>query len=432
MVDNEALTGAFLLYTQYMKRRVSELLRWSEKYTQTDMVYLAKGGFWLVAGQAGAALLAFVFSIVVANYISPYLYGSYKYVMSVVSIIGAFSLTGLGTTIVRKVAQGDETALRRGFGRSLLWNIPMVLAFCAVSGYYVYRGDYILSTAIFIAGVATALINSASLFNAYWNGKKDFARQSMYWSIANTLATVAVIVMFLFTDNIAVLIGVFFMISALANVSLYFYTLRKVHETTYTPDALESKDAFHQSVINFLNTIASNIDKIIVFHLLGTVQLAVYSFALAMPEQIRNTLKAGARLALPRYAEQSFTNIQKFIGPKMFRFGLLILGMIVVYCLVAPFVFTYLFPAYHDSVPYSQIIALSLIGIIGTAPLSALQAHAKHRSLYIHAIVSNIIQIMSTVVLTLWLGLWGAVIALVGNRLLGMVLPWLLLKHEVG
>lgn len=415
-----------------MKRRVSALLRWSEKYTQTDMVYLAKGGFWLVAGQAGAALLAFIFSVVIANHISPYLYGSYKYVMSVVSIIGAFSLTGLGTTIVRKVARGDETALKRGFDRSLMWSIPMVLAFLSVAGYYAYQNDFVLSVAFFVAGITAPLINSASLFNAYWNGKKDFARQTIYWSIANTLATLGVIVALFLTDHVAILVSVFFVISAVTNIALYFHTVKKIPSTQYHHDSFESKDAFHQSIINFLNTIASNIDKIIVFHLLGTVQLAVYSFALAMPEQIRNTLKAGARLALPRYAEQSFTNIQKFIGPKMFRFGLLILGMIVVYCLVAPFMFTYLFPAYHDSVPYSQIIALSLIGIIGTAPLSALQAHAKHRSLYIHAIVSNIIQIMSTVVLTLWLGLWGAVIALVGNRLLGMVLPWLLLKHEVG
>lgn len=411
-------------------KHAHDLLRWSEKYTQTDMVYLAKGGFWLVAGQFGAALLAFVFSIVIANYLSPYLYGSYKYVMSVVSIIGAFSLTGLGTTIIRKVAQGDEGALKRGFDRSLFWSLPMVLAFIAVAGYYAYQGDFVLSLAIFVAGLATPLINSASLFNAYWNGKKDFARQTIYWSIPNTLATVGVIVALFLTDHIAILLSVFFIISAVGNLFLYFQTVKHIPADTRKDDAFESKDAFHQSIINFLNTIASNIDKIIVFHLLGTVQLAIYSFALAMPEQIRNTLKAGARLALPRYAEQSFSQIQKFIGPKMFRFSLLILCMMAVYCLIAPFMFTYLFPAYHDSIPYSQVIALSLVGIIGTAPLSALQAHAKHRSLYIHAIVSNIIQIGSSIILTLSFGLWGAVIALVGNRLLGMVLPWLLLRQE--
>lgn len=394
------------------------------------MLYLAKGGFWLLAGQFGAALLALIFSVIVANYLSPYLYGSYKYVLSLVSIIGAFSLSGLGTTIIRKVAQGDDASLKRGFTRSLLWSIPMFIGFCAVSGYYAYQGDLVLSTAIFVAGLTTPFINAASLFNAFWNGKKDFYRQTIYWTIGNTFATGSVIAALFLTDNIAILISVFFVTSALANGLLYLHTTRNISSTPTERDPLEEKDAFHQSVINFLNNVSSNIDKIIVFHFLGTVQLAVYSFALAMPDQIRNALKAGARLALPRYAEQSFENIQENLSAKIFRFGLLIIVMTIGYIIIAPLLFTYLFPAYVSSIPYSQILALSLLGVLGTAPVSALQAHAKHKALYIHAIVSNIVQIVSTVVLVFFFGLWGAVIALLINRLLALVLPWILLNNS--
>lgn len=415
---------------KHLKIKLLSVLRWSEQYVKTDMYYVAKGGFWLVLCQLGIALTAFVFSIAVAYYLPPALYGSYKYVLSLVAIISAFSLTGLGTTILRQVARGDEMSLPKGFSRSFITSIPMFFGFMGVSGYYLYQGDFVLSLAIFVAGIATPIINSASLYNAYWNGKKDFFRHALYWSLANILSTGAVIATLPFTDHIGILLGVFFSISALANISFYILTFRAITSKISKETPKDTKDAFHQSVINFLNTIAGNIDKIIIFQFIGTIQLAIYSFALAVPDQIRNMLKIGARLALPRFAEQTFTHIQQSLGGKMLRFGALIVVMIVAYIVVAPYLFQFLFPAYVDSIPYSQLLALSLIGVMGTAPLSALQAHAKHRALYIHAIVSNVIQIVSTIVLALLYGLWGAVIALLANRLLALALPWLLLKNS--
>ena len=43
-----------------IKNKTYKLLRKSEKYTKTDMVYLTKGGFWLTLGQIISSTSAFL------------------------------------------------------------------------------------------------------------------------------------------------------------------------------------------------------------------------------------------------------------------------------------------------------------------------------------------------------------------------------------
>lgn len=402
------------------------LLRWSERYTKTDMVYLAGGGFWLTVGQVGAALTAFAVSLVVARLLPVETYGVYKYILSLVAIIGAFSLTGFGTSIVRAIAKGLDGTLRYAFWTMLRYSAPMFLLFALVAAYYAWNGAYMLAGAVSIAALMTPLINSGGLSGAYWNGKKNFRRYTLYWSCANVASSVAVILTLLTTDSVIALVGAYFVTSAVVNVLLYRITVRTIPSDAPT-DTSSLPYALHLSGINFLNTVSSQIDKIIVFQLLGTAQLAVYAFALALPDQVRALLKNGARLALPRYSERTLSDIQSSIVGKLIRFGVLIGIATALYIATAPFLYQFFFPAYIAAVPYSQFMALSLFAVLGTAPLTALQAHAKKRALYQHSVATNVIQIATSIFLISTWGLWGAAFSVLINRVVGLALPLYLL-----
>ncbi len=411
-----------------LSRTAHRLLRSLEPHAKTDVVYLASGGFWLVLGQAGAALTAFAFSLVVARYLPPDTYGSYRYVSSLVAMIGAVSLTGLGTTIVRAVAQGHEASLPAGFKKNVRWSALMILCFMGVAGYYGFQGASELALSILVAGAATTIVNAASLYNAYWNGKQDFYRSTLYWSIANTLSTTAAVLAILYTSNLLMVVSAFFIGSACIHLLLYYVTRRQL-SIPPTPQASTDQDSVHLSFLNFLNTVATHVDKIIVFQMLGAAQLAVYTFALAIPDQLRAVLKSGARLALPRFAERPFSHIQASLGERLLRFSGLIVCMAIAYVFAAPYVFHWLFPAYISSVPYSQLFALTLFTTLGTIPLAALQAHAKTRALYTHALISNAVQITSSIVLIYHFGLWGAAAAVVINRFANLIVPLYLFRH---
>ena len=70
-----------------IKEKIYNLLRWSEKYTKTDMVYLAHGGFWLSFGQIISSLSSFLLAIAFANLLPKETYGNYKYILSIASIL---------------------------------------------------------------------------------------------------------------------------------------------------------------------------------------------------------------------------------------------------------------------------------------------------------------------------------------------------------
>src|ERR1041384_6093938 len=107
--------------------KATETLHKSENLLQTDITYLLKGGFWLSASQVIATLSGFLMSIAFANLISKEAFGIYKYALSVAGIIGALSLTGMGTAVTRSVAKGFES-LRQGFRTNLKWSLGITVA----------------------------------------------------------------------------------------------------------------------------------------------------------------------------------------------------------------------------------------------------------------------------------------------------------------
>ena len=66
----------------FIKEKIYKLLRKSEKWTHTDMIYLAKGGFWLTLGQIISSVSSFALAVAFANFLPKEVYGNYKYIIS--------------------------------------------------------------------------------------------------------------------------------------------------------------------------------------------------------------------------------------------------------------------------------------------------------------------------------------------------------------
>jgi len=403
---------------RYLKDRLLRALRWSEKYTKTDMVYIASGSFWSVVGQSAAALTSLALAMIVARYLPKDVYGDYKYVLAAVSLLGVFSLNGLGGSVFRSVALGFDGALKEAFWRNVKWSLLFFLSALGLAVYYFHADNYGLGAGILIGGCVSPFLASANLAQSFLTAKKDFRRTALYFDvIGNVVPVLSLIAAIFFLKTALALVIVYFISNVL--VDLYFYV--RVYTIYKLDDAREDPTMHsygkHLSVMGIFTTLAGNLDQILVFHFVGPVQLAIYNYAIAVPDQIKGPLKYLDSMTQARFAVRSDSEIRSGMANKLVLLGMFYTAATVVYFLVAPFIFTILFPNYADAIFYSRIYALSLLIFPLDIASSYLTVKRKIWEQYVSNIGSSIFKIVAMAVGVVWWGVFGLIIALILSRI---------------
>jgi O-antigen/teichoic acid export membrane protein len=362
-----------------------------------------------------------------ARYLTQDDYGQYKYVLSLVALLSTVSLSGLSTAVFQSAACGFDGALAEGFWMNLRWSVLMFLGAFLIGGYYLFHGNLMLGLGLLVGGCLSPLIASANLYTSFLAGKKDFTRQALYMGVFGTIIpTLSLIIAGVATKNPLVVTLVYFISNAAVAVYFYCRTIQ-----AYRPDpALKDTEMLsyskHLSVIGILSGVAGNIDNILVFHFIGPAALAVYTYATGIVDQSRGPLKSLDVMVQARFVPRTAADIGSTMRSKMkwlLLFGLFIMA---VYILLAPFLYTLLFPVYLVAVPYSQVYALSLLVFVFGPAGSYLSAKKKVMELYANTVANSLLQIVGlTLGVVLW-GLWGLIIARVVVRFAGnSVLYWL-------
>ena len=122
-----------------LHHKIYKLLRRSEKYTKTDMVYLAKGGFWLTINQIISISSAFLLSIALANLLPKEIYGQYKCIISIFSILAISTLPGMDTAVTRSIAQGNEGSFKQALKTKMKWGLLGALVSLCFAIYYLLQ-----------------------------------------------------------------------------------------------------------------------------------------------------------------------------------------------------------------------------------------------------------------------------------------------------
>ncbi len=411
-----------------LRIKIYNLLRWSEKYTKTDMVYLIEGSTWLTIGQIVATASSFFMAIFFANFLSKETYGLYTYILSLVGILAIPTLSGMATATVQAVARGYEGSLVSAVKTKIKWGLLGTVASLVLAGYYYFSGNAILAISFLIVAGFLPLMEAFSLYDALLQGRKLFDVSVKFYVINQVIATISLIAAVFFTKNLFLILFAYFLPWALIRF-IYFRIILKKFSPNQNQDPQATSYGKHLTFMGIISTVAGYLDQLLVFHYLGAVELAVYSFALAPTEQVKNLLNSMATLALPKLSQRSKEEIKKTIVGKFLRYALLIAVIIIVYIFIAPLIYKIFFPKYLDSVFYSQILAISLISGAAVLPSSALQAQMAKKKLYIFNTGSALLQIALLIVFIYFYGLMGAVLARVTTRLFIMFFLLFLAKR---
>lgn len=390
-----------------------QILRWSERYTKVDMVYLASGHFWFMVGRGVALASGFMLTVGFANLLSPTQYGVYKYLLAGAGLIGTFTLGGMHAGVQRALARGYSNVIRPMVRYASLWNAPSVFIALSVGGYYLWNDNVELGIGFLFIAVSmafTALGITKSLF--FPTGE---FRLATYFGVLRTVLPVfLILVTLLLTKNVLYIVFVYLASQIGMNALTYYLSLRQMQPKTGKEFLPETKRySLYMSALNIVQVPAQYLDQFLLWHFLGPVALATYTIAQGPAKELRTLADNAANVIFPKLArkdprEHIHTNT---VPKRTVQLFLVLCGIVGIYILAAPLLFKMFFPAYIEAVFYSQLIAAGILLQPRSIADMFLFAHSGLKDRYTITIPSSLIRIALFALLIPMFGILGAIAA---------------------
>ncbi|MEI6863775.1 MAG: polysaccharide biosynthesis C-terminal domain-containing protein [Candidatus Adlerbacteria bacterium] len=392
------------------KQGLYDLLRRSEKYTKTDMVYFFMSNVWFNLGRVIAIASGLILTTAFANLFSPELFGTYKYVVAAASVVGAFSLNSMGGALMRAVAQGKQHVVPALVRTMMLWSVPASLVSTGIGGYYFLQGNSTLGYGFLFIAVFNIISNGFGLAKSIIVAKGDF-KHSFFYSIPRLLFPIIVIVAtLLFTQDVVWILAAYFFSNALGSWVQYLWTIRRFKITGSNQDVSETITfGKHLSALGFFLLVSGQIDQLLLFHFSGGTELAIYALALAPVLETRNILDNVLSILFPKLAAKEKNDAKQSLSLRLRQLTISAILLTGIYIACVPFLFTFLFPKYLPSILVSQALALMILfqprGVID----SYIVAHGEVKKRYIAVLSSQAVEFILFCALIPFFGLWGAV-----------------------
>ena len=410
---------------EVIKNKITDFLRWSERYTGTDMVYAMKGGFWWILGKGGLAIISIGLLVAFSRLAPKEVFGTYQYIIATAGLLAIFTLPGMDWALTRAIAKDKEGEFEKIAKEKIKWGSLAALGLFLISGWYFINGNNILGISFVIAGLIVPFLRTVEIFRFLWHGRAQFRKLSLLEILGNGLPIAIVIAVLFFTDNIIYIILSWFAANTFFKGLLYLYSRKKIKNQEEDRETIPFGK--HMTLIQAFGLGANQLDKIILWHFLGPVAVAVYSFA-QLPVQKLQEFIPIAPLALPKLSQKNVAEIKKPLLAKFRKLFLITTPAVLILILIAPLFYKVLFPQYLESVIYFQVLALGLlfipVSLLGTALITEL----KTKELYKIRIISPAVRILLYFILIPFLGLWGAVIAFLAEQIINSALVFYYFK----
>lgn len=411
-----------------LKLTIINILRKSQKFTGTDNIYIAKYGTYLTIGNVISMAAAFLLSIAFARLLPKEIYGQYRYILSIMAILAISSLQGMNAAIIQGVARGFEGVLKKGFKTKLKWSLLGSLASIGVAVYFWLQGNLEFTASFLIIAVFLPLFKGGEIYQSFLTGKKLFGKRVTYTVLIQVLSTISIILTLFLTKNLIILILVYFCSYSILRIFFLFLIIKKIKPNRKN-DPKTISYGKHLSFIGIIVLIAQQIDKILLFHFMGPINLAVYSFATLPVQYIRNPLQTIQELALPKLSARSKEEIKKTLPKKLIKATFLIIIVIIIYAVLAPYFYKIFYPQYMESVFYSRLFSLTLLVFPVSMMMISLQAKMKAKELFISSTINSIIKIGLLAILIPLYGILGVIIAMLLSQVFYFFIVWFLFKR---
>jgi O-antigen/teichoic acid export membrane protein len=271
-----------------------------------------------------------------------------------------------------------------------------------MSIYYLYNQNLNLGVGFFFAGLVAPTLCTAVLVNTYYMGRRDFKMFALAQNFVDVVQLLSIALLAYFSKDFVVITSAYFVATLVANILIVWQAVngdKKYKMGKNIPQVLvgleEVEDKKFKSKLNISAIIMGftyQMDKLLIFHFIGAVPLAVYSIVTAIGDQARTPVKALASALFPRMTKDIFTKKKLFVS-----FGLLTGFCLVIFVtlfLLYPLIFEYLFPKYSEYIYLANLASITIL----FAPIQLLYLYCQSKNdlqtLNTYANLNTILQIV--------------------------------------
>lgn len=388
-------------------QRIAAIL---ERLLKTDIRYITKGALWLTSAKLVTSLASLVTSVVFANRLSQDTYGIYTFILSIVSIFTITTLSGVDTALIKAVARGFTGDLLPIVFTKIRWGLLGAAGSLIMALYYSTEGNTTLVSSFCITAFFVPFLDSFYLYSAYWSGKKAFARNTKYHLIGRAIVVPILLATVLLTENVLILLTVYFGIYTLLRLVFLSLTLKE-HVSDGSKDPTIIRYGKHLSVMSVIGVISTTLDKVLIFHYGGAAVLAGYYLAITPLKQLRGFVGALNDLALPKFSTGTRPLLRRTLIAKVGKLSVIIIPIIAAYFLLAPRFFAVFYPKYLEYVPLSKAFMVLLLLQPFTLFHTALTSWGAKKQLYSISTIPAVVRIALLALLVPAYGVTGAIIA---------------------
>lgn len=399
---------------------VNNLIVISQKYTKIDTVYFLRGGFWLSLNQLASLGTSIILGLAFANFISKDTYGTYIFTISIFTLLSLTTLPGFETALIRAISRGQDKALVLTVKTRFLWGLLGSAVAFGLAFFYLLANNLTLGLSMLLIGIFLPLIGSTESYDPFLQGKKQFNLSARYNIISGILLAITLVGALVLSKNVVVILGIYLLVSFFTNAFFLWKTKALATQKTAVDKGYQSYGK-NLTLMSVLAVVVNYIDIPIMFHFLGAAEAAIYTVALAPPDQVKGLFKMTATLSLPKLAGQKYHEVKKNMARYIFFLLLSSIALAICYVVLAPFGYRFLFPNYTNAIYYSQLIAISFVSFPIYLIVSALQATKQTKKLYLVNVFPPIVQLVLVVVLIPTFGIGGAIASRVIGRIFSFV-----------
>ena len=345
-------------------------------------------------------------------------FGNYQFILSVLSMLTIFSLSGMNNAVMQSVARGKLGTFRLSLKLSVLSSLFGSLILLTMGMWYYLSDDNIFSTAFFILSVSFPFTHGLTCWGAVKHGQKKFAslfKIEGVFALLNTLVVVGVSLTFR-APMVWILVATG-ITHGFKNLIFTCYLLNRID----CKEPVEEKSIRYgiKTTLNLsFNIIANNIDKLLVYSFFSPASLAVYYSAERISVLTKGVGQSMVAVLAPEFAKKEIYTTH--LNKRLNRLSMVLGGAIIIFAFtLLPYIMTILFGEnYKIAIPYAQVLLCSVaVGNNAVLKNRYIKSKIDEKSDRDVMLSTSLIRIIGSAVLVPLYGIWGAVISTVIYRI---------------